>query len=213
MNSDIIILGMSEATISMLLDIMESNNHYPKITIVNNLRKIPEKEYLRNGFEFIEIFDLVESSGMFAIGTARGKNRKKVREVFNHISNEQFVKLISSKSDVSSTVKLGNGTVINPMSCVAAHTFIDDFSFINRGCSIGHHTVIEKYVTLNPAVNIAGNVRIGEGTTIGMGSNIIDGINIGSNSIIGAGSVVTKDIPDGVIAYGSPCKIIRENEA
>jgi acetyltransferase-like isoleucine patch superfamily enzyme len=68
-------------------------------------------------------------------------------------------------------------------------------------------------VTLNPAVNIASNVTVGESTLIGIGTNIIDGINIGSNSIIGAGSVVTKDIPDGVIAYGSPCKIIRANEA
>lgn len=204
---------MSEATISMLLDIMESNNHYPKITILNNLRKIQEKEYLRNGFEFSEIFDLIESSGIFAIGTAQPKNRKKVRDFFNQIPDEQFVKLVSSRSDISSTVKLGNGIAINSMSCVAAHTTIDDFSFINRGCSIGHHTVIEKYVTLNPAVNIAGNVTVGESTLIGMGTNIIDGINIGSNSIIGAGSVVTKDIPNGVIAYGSPCKIIRANEA
>lgn len=202
---------MSEATISMLLDIMESNNHYPKITILNNLRKIPEKEYLRNGFEFSEITDLIESSGIFAIGTTQAKNRKKVREVFNQITDEQFVKLISSRSDISSTVKLGNGIAINSMSCVASHTIIDDFSFINRGCSIGHHTVIEKYVTLNPAVNIAGNVRIGEGTTIGMGSNVIDQVKIGKNTIIGAGSVVTKDIPDNVIAYGSPCKIIRNN--
>ena len=42
---------------------------------------------------------------------------------------------------------------------------------------------------------------------------IIDGIKIGRNSVIGAGSVVTKDIPDNVVAYGNPCKIIRENEA
>ena len=43
--------------------------------------------------------------------------------------------------------------------------------------------------------------------------SLIGGKNkIGKNSIIGAGSVVTKDIPDNVIAYGNPCKIIRKNE-
>jgi acetyltransferase-like isoleucine patch superfamily enzyme len=45
-----------------------------------------------------------------------------------------------------------------------------------------------------------------------MGVNIIDGIKVGKNTIIGAGSVVTRDIPDNVVAYGSPCKIIRDNE-
>jgi acetyltransferase-like isoleucine patch superfamily enzyme len=46
---------------------------------------------------------------------------------------------------------------------------------------------------------------------IGMGTNILNQVKIGKNTIIGAGSVVTKDIPDNVVAYGSPCKIIRDN--
>jgi acetyltransferase-like isoleucine patch superfamily enzyme len=40
---------------------------------------------------------------------------------------------------------------------------------------------------------------------------VLDHVKIGKNCVIGAGSIVTKDIPDDVIAYGSPCKIIREN--
>ena len=36
------------------------------------------------------------------------------------------------------------------------------------------------------------------------------GVNIGNGSIIGAGSVVTKDIPDNVIAVGNPCRVLRE---
>lgn len=36
------------------------------------------------------------------------------------------------------------------------------------------------------------------------------GITIGDNSVIGAGSVVTSNIPDNVVAYGVPCKVIRK---
>ena len=36
------------------------------------------------------------------------------------------------------------------------------------------------------------------------------GVTIGSDVVIGSGSVVTKDIPDHVIAAGNPCKIIRK---
>lgn len=39
---------------------------------------------------------------------------------------------------------------------------------------------------------------------------VLLGVTIGSNTIIGAGSVVNKDIPDGVIAAGNPCKVIRK---
>ena len=38
------------------------------------------------------------------------------------------------------------------------------------------------------------------------------GVTIGNHVVIGAGSVVTKDIPDHVIAYGNPCRVIRENK-
>lgn len=36
------------------------------------------------------------------------------------------------------------------------------------------------------------------------------GITIGDNVVVGAGSVVTKDLPDNVVAVGNPCKILRE---
>ncbi|MDE6899147.1 MAG: sugar O-acetyltransferase, partial [Lawsonibacter sp.] len=39
---------------------------------------------------------------------------------------------------------------------------------------------------------------------------ILPGVTIGSNSVIGAGSVVSKDIPDWVIAVGSPCRVVRK---
>ena len=48
-----------------------------------------------------------------------------------------------------------------------------------------------------------------EGSWIGAGTTIIPGVKIGKWSVIGAGSVVTKDIPDHVLAVGNRCKIIK----
>jgi maltose O-acetyltransferase len=56
-------------------------------------------------------------------------------------------------------------------------------------------------------------VTIGSDVWVGGGSIICPGVKIGSRSVIGAGSVVTRDIPDGVIAVGSPCRVIREVDA
>lgn len=53
-------------------------------------------------------------------------------------------------------------------------------------------------------------VRIGENCWIGAGALIMPGVTIGDNSVIGAGSVVTKDIPENVVAYGNPCRVARE---
>ncbi|MDD6262523.1 MAG: sugar O-acetyltransferase [Clostridiales bacterium] len=54
------------------------------------------------------------------------------------------------------------------------------------------------------------DVHIDENTWIAANVVIVPGIRIGKNVVIGAGSVVTKDIPDNVVAVGNPCHILRE---
>ena len=54
------------------------------------------------------------------------------------------------------------------------------------------------------------DVWIGENVWIGAGVIIMPGIHIGNNSVIGAGSIVTRDIPENVVAVGNPCRVLRE---
>jgi len=53
-------------------------------------------------------------------------------------------------------------------------------------------------------------VSIGKNCWIGAGVIIVPGVKIGDNVVIGAGSVVTRDIPDNVVAVGNPCRVLRE---
>ena len=55
-------------------------------------------------------------------------------------------------------------------------------------------------------------VIIGDHVWIGGGAIIMPGVTIGDNVVVGAGSVVTKDIPSNKVAYGNPCRIIRDNK-
>ena len=52
-------------------------------------------------------------------------------------------------------------------------------------------------------------VRIGEDCWLGAGVIVLPGVTIGRGSVIGAGSVVTKDIPENVVAFGNPCCVVR----
>ena len=65
-------------------------------------------------------------------------------------------------------------------------------------------------VSRNSAYEYGIEVTIGDNVWIGGNTVILPGVHIGSNTVIGAGSVVTKDIPDWVIAVGNPCKVVRE---
>jgi len=53
-------------------------------------------------------------------------------------------------------------------------------------------------------------IEIGSDVWVGAGALILPGVRIGSRSIVGAGSVVTRDVPEGVLAGGNPCRVIRE---
>ncbi len=55
-------------------------------------------------------------------------------------------------------------------------------------------------------------IEIGADVWVGGGALILAGVCIGSRSVIGAGSVVTRDVPEGVLAAGNPCRVIRDVE-
>ena len=211
METKLLILGKGDSIITMILDNLYSINNMSNIHIYNNMNLPILNTFEHDGFN-ISILDNVnmDEYTMLTLGVYQPTHKKKIVETLNP-DIEKFINIIHDGLDISNTSKLGRGVLINSKVSIAAHTTIGDFVSINRHVSIGHHTNIGDYCSINPGVNIAGNVTIGEGTTIGMGTNILHTVNIGKNSIIGSGSVVTKDIPDNVVAYGSPCKIIRDN--
>lgn len=62
----------------------------------------------------------------------------------------------------------------------------------------------------NTYLEFAKPITIGDNVWIGANSSIVPGGCVGNNTVIGAGSVVTKNIPDNVVAAGVPCRVIKE---
>lgn len=104
--------------------------------------------------------------------------------------------------------------------CVYANfnlTLVDDTHIY-----IGSNTMIGPNVTIataghpilpelrEQAYQFNAPVHIGKNCWLGAGVIVLPGITIGDNSVIGAGSVVTKDIPENVVAVGNPCRVLRE---
>ena len=208
------ILGISEPTLTMIFDNLESNDCFPEIFLLNNIGKSDWINYENPRFKVNHITTINDTyqNGLYFLGVNKPVNKQLIFQTFQQ-NRMNFATIIHKSSVISSTTTLGKGVHINSLVSIAAHTQLLDFVSVNRNVSIGHHTEIEQFVTINPGANIAGFVKIGSGTLIGMGVNVIDGITIGAHVVIGAGSVVTRNIPDGVVAYGNPCKIIRTNEA
>ena len=84
--------------------------------------------------------------------------------------------------------------------------------FIGPNC--GFYTAIHpiKAEERNTFIESAKPITVGDNVWIGGNVVILPGVTIGSNTVIGAGSVVSKDIPDNVVAVGNPCKVIKNIE-
>lgn len=92
---------------------------------------------------------------------------------------------------------------------IGENTNIQDGCVVHVGNDIP--TIIGKNVTVGHKALIHG-CTIGDNTLIGMGSIVLDGAKVGEYTLLGAGSLVPpgKEIPSGVLAMGSPAKVIRE---
>lgn len=124
----------------------------------------------------------------------------------------EFATAIHPSAVVSPSAKIGEGTVVMAGAVINADAVIGKHCIVNTGASIDHECVIEDYCHIAPGVNISGDTHVGEGTWVGVGTCVIQGIIVGKNCMIGAGSVVVRDIPDNVVAFGSPCKLVKNNE-
>lgn len=106
---------------------------------------------------------------------------------------------------------IGNNCSIWPYTNITdpAYTRIGNNVMLTACTILGHDGSID---VLNRAygkkLDRVGKIDIKDNVFIGHGAIILPGVTIGSNVIVGAGSIVTKDIPDGVIAVGNPAKAI-----
>lgn len=100
-------------------------------------------------------------------------------------------------------LELGYKTDIGAFTYINAKNgvLIEDYVQIGSHCSIYSISTID---------NKEGPVKLKKNSKIGTHSVVMPNVTIGKNSIIGAFSFVNKDIPDNVVAFGVPAKIIRE---
>lgn len=127
-----------------------------------------------------------------------------------------------------------NAYIETPFHCdYGFNVSVGDSFYANAGCIfldvtpivIGDNVMLGPNVQLyaathplSPQERLKGEeygkpISIGDNVWIGGNSVIMPGVSVGKNSVIGAGSVVTKDIPENVVAFGNPCRIYRQIEA
>lgn len=91
-----------------------------------------------------------------------------------------------------------------------ANVTFGDNVFVAPNCAFYTACHPIDYKTRNKGLEFAKPIKVGSNVWIGGNVVVLAGVTIGDNTVIGAGSVVVKDIPSNVVAFGNPCKVIKE---
>ena len=133
----------------------------------------------------------------------------KIKKEIKGISNEQ----LSLDANIKAGLKVGDNCY-GLISCTIDHGHAwlieigNNVIFAPQVYLLAHDTSTKRFVN---HTRIA-KTKIGDNCFIGARVLIMPGVSIGKNSIIGAGSVVTKSIPENVVAAGNPAKVLSSIE-
>ena len=140
------------------------------------------------------------------------KRQTMLKEMFAEVGEDCYIEPPLHSNWGGRHVHFGNNVYAN-----FGLTLVDDTHIY-----VGDYTMFAPHVTLataghpilpelrEKAYQFNAPIHIGRNCWLGAGVIVLPGVTIGDNSVIGAGSVVTKDIPANVVAYGNPCKVVRE---
>ena len=139
-----------------------------------------------------------------------GRRREIIRSLFGAVGAGSEVRQ-PFFCDYGSNIYAGDNLFVN-YDCVVL-----DCNVVRIGDNVMLGPKVQIYTAHHPLepdarrtlVEMASPVHVGDDVWIGGGAIICPGVTIGRGTTIGAGSVVTRDIPERVLAAGNPCRVVR----
>lgn len=195
------------------IDIIVKEKKYKIIGIVDSIQPIGKELY---GYKIIgrqeNIATLIKEynvdGGIITVGD--NWSRKYIYDsIIREVPDFDFVNAIHPSVIIGMNVKIGKGIIAMAGCIFNTGANIGDFTFYATGAQIEHDSEVNEFASVSAGSITGGHVIIGKFSAITLGVIILDRISIGENTVVGAGSLVIKSVPDNVLVYGSPAKIIR----
>ena len=195
------------------IDIIEREGKYQIAGIIDSIQPIGSVRFnypilgrQENILEIIEQYQI--TGGLITIGDNWSRYHVS-NQIKKLVPNFKFVNAIHPSVIIGNNVKLGSGITAMAGCIFNPKSVIGDFTFFATGAQVEHDCIIDNYASISAGSVTGGYVKLGKFSAITLGATIFDRVEIGENTVVGAGSVVTKSLPNNVLVYVNPAKIIR----
>ena len=202
--------------LSYVSDIIEKEGKHKIVGVLDSFKRIGEEIF---GYEIVGSPDALEEARKkcdfegVIITIGDNWSRKIVADTLILQEKDiKFVNAIHPTVCIGKNVSMGRGVIAMAGCIINPGASIGDFSFFATGAQIEHDCIIKNFASVSAGSIMGGFVTLEECSAVTLGVTIVDRITIGKNSVIGSGSLVTKSIPDNVLAYGQPAKVVRKRE-
>jgi sugar O-acyltransferase (sialic acid O-acetyltransferase NeuD family) len=212
MKNIVIIGGGNQAHYT--IDIIKKEGKYNIIGIIDSVHEVGTYRF---GYKIIgrqeNIIELIEQykiqGGLISIGD--NWIRYIISEqILSLAPNFEFVNAIHPSVIIGDNVKLGVGIVAMAGVIFNPQSIIGNFTFYATGAQVEHDCIISDFASISAGSVTGGYVKLGKFSALTLSVTVLDRLEIGENTVVGAGSLVLKSLPDNVLAYGNPAKIVRK---
>ena len=195
------------------IDIIEKEGKYNIVGIIDSIHEVGSDRF---GYKILgrqeNISQLIEEHNIEGGVISIGDNWSRYyvyNQILELVPTFKFVNAIHPSVVIGNNVKLGVGIVAMAGCIFNPKSQIGDFTFFATGAQVEHDCQIGDFSSISAGSVTGGYVKLGKFSAITLGVTVVDRLEIGENTVVGSGSLVTKSLPDNVLVYGNPAKIIR----
>lgn len=163
-----------------------------------------------NGIPVVGDWTAVEelpADSLFALGVGGNLERKRIADELAR-RGRAVRGLVHPSAVVAAHTDLGEGTCVGPLAVIHVNASVGRHCIVNTAAVVDHQARVGDFAHVSLNVSLGGGASVGEGSLVGTGASVLPGVAIGAWSQVGAGAVVTRDVPDGVVAYGVPARVM-----
>lgn len=152
----------------------------------------------------------VVSGGGLVLGLGDNATRENAATGLARYGADVFPVIVHPSASVSRFSRIAPGTVVLQMATIGSGATVGEFALLNTGSVLDHQCELGAFASLAPGAVVGGHVVIGARTAIGIGATVKHEVAIGSDVVLGAHSYLNSDLPENVVAYGCPARVVRD---